>query len=65
MTVALMEDLREAVHAYRQSGDEYHLWNWIRLADALRAFRRPGFGGAGTFFHFTERSPDRAQKGDQ
>jgi hypothetical protein len=62
MSEALIEDLREAVTAYRQDQDDFHLWNWIRLADALRTFRRPGFGGRGTFVHFTPRPPAPRQE---
>jgi hypothetical protein len=57
MTEALIEDLREAVTAYRQDGDDFHLWNWIRLSEALRHWREHGggLGGPGTIIQLLPR----------
>ena len=62
MTEAQIEGLRKAVDAYRQDDDEFHFLNWIRLANTLRAWRRPGFGGTGTFIHWLERPPTPEQE---
>ena len=57
MTEALTEDLRSAVASYRRDGDDFHLLNWINLANALRCWREKGGGpgGKGMYFHFTPR----------
>lgn len=55
MTQALIEDLRAAVTAYRRDGDDFHLWNWIREAQALCCWRDGGLGRSGIFVHLFPR----------
>jgi hypothetical protein len=57
MTQALIDDLRAAVGAYRRDGNDFHLLNWVREADALRHWRETGKGlcEPGIFIHIYPR----------
>jgi hypothetical protein len=58
MTEALIENLRDAVVAYRRDGDDSHLLDWIHRVEVLRALRQGDLGN--TYIHFFPRKENES-----